>query len=212
MPAAGSVKRRDAHQPVHARLAFQKAVGVFPFHQHTGAFQARFLALEGIQRLDAEAVALAPAAVHAVQHFHPVLRLGAAGPGVEGQDGVPAVVLAGQQRGKTLGFKIPLEFFKLLLGLRQQRKVLPLVGKLNQGHQIAVRAFQLLVPFNFVFQGAGAPQDFLRPFRIVPEPRLGRLLVQLRDFFAQAVQPQRLGQVLQLRLQLLKRKFQFLIL
>ena len=47
-------------------------------------------------QLDVVAVLLGPAQVHAQQHLGPVLRLGAAGPGVDGHDGVLLVVRAGE--------------------------------------------------------------------------------------------------------------------
>ena len=43
---------------------------------------------------------LRPAGVHPVEHLAPVLGLGAAGAGVEAENGVAAVVLAGEQSGQ----------------------------------------------------------------------------------------------------------------
>ena len=40
--AAGSVKGRDPHQPVHAHFAFQIAKGVLPLDEDVRAFDARF--------------------------------------------------------------------------------------------------------------------------------------------------------------------------
>lgn len=96
LAAAGGVKRRDAHQPVDAVLRLQKAVGVGAGDEDRRALDARFLPGQIVQHLDLEVVALRPAGVHAVEHLHPVLGLGAARARVEGQDGVVGVKLPGQ--------------------------------------------------------------------------------------------------------------------
>ena len=51
-----------------------------------------------VEHLGAEAAALGPAQVHAQQHLRPVLRLGAAGARVDGEDGVAVVVLAAEHQ------------------------------------------------------------------------------------------------------------------
>ena len=38
-----------------------------------------------------------PAKIHAQQHFRPVLRFGAAGAGLDGDDGVQAIVFTGEK-------------------------------------------------------------------------------------------------------------------
>ena len=55
-----------------------------------------------VQGLDLEAVALPPAAVHAQQHLGPVLGLGAARTGMEGENGIVFIILAGEQSGQLL--------------------------------------------------------------------------------------------------------------
>ena len=40
---------------------------------------------------------LRPAQIHAQKHLRPILRLGAAGAGLDGHDGVQAVALAGEK-------------------------------------------------------------------------------------------------------------------
>ena len=49
-----------------------------------------------VDQLALEAAALGPPQIHAQQHFGPVLRLGAAGAGVDGDDRVLAIVLAAE--------------------------------------------------------------------------------------------------------------------
>ena len=55
-----------------------------------------FVAGLHVDDLALEAAALGPAEIHAQEHLGPVLRLGAAGAGMDGDDGVLAVVLAAE--------------------------------------------------------------------------------------------------------------------
>ena len=84
VPASGGVKRRDAHQAVHAGFPLEIAVHIFSLDHNGGAFQAGLVAVEIVEDLIAETVALRPVGIHAIQHFRPVLRLGAAGARMEG--------------------------------------------------------------------------------------------------------------------------------
>jgi len=63
---------------------------------HRRALDARDFAGGTFHELGLEAARLAPAQVHAQQHFRPVLRLGAAGTGLDVEIGVVDVHLAGE--------------------------------------------------------------------------------------------------------------------
>ena len=67
--------------------------------------------------LDLVAVLLGPARVHAQQHLGPVLALGAAGAGMDFEEGVVAVGLAGQQRLELAARRLGLQFLERGLGL-----------------------------------------------------------------------------------------------
>ena len=88
---------------MHAAFPGQHAVGVFAFDLHGGGFDARFFAGRGIENGRAKAFFLRPAQIHAQKHFGPVLRFGAAGAGLDGDDGVQAVAFAGE---KSFGFEL----------------------------------------------------------------------------------------------------------
>ena len=95
--AAGClVERRDADEPVDAGLGRHQAVGVVAGDGDRGALDAGLVARLVVDDLALEAAALGPAQVHAQQHLRPVLRLGAAGARVDGDDGVLLVVLAAE--------------------------------------------------------------------------------------------------------------------
>ena len=92
VPALVRIKRRDAHEPVHAPLGLAVAVGVLAGNEQRGALDAGDFAREQFADLDLPAALLAPTLVHAQEHVRPVARLGAAGAGVDGEDAVAAVV------------------------------------------------------------------------------------------------------------------------
>ena len=81
---------------MHAALGFQISVRVIAAHHERRALDARFIAAGVIDHLRRPAATLAVAQVHAQQHLRPILRLGAAGARVNGDDRIAIIVLAGE--------------------------------------------------------------------------------------------------------------------
>ena len=77
------VERRDPHQPVHAVLAGQRAVGERRLHHERRRLDAGLLGVGRVEDLGRVVVALGPAQVHPHQHLGPVGGVGAAGAGVD---------------------------------------------------------------------------------------------------------------------------------
>ena len=99
---------------MHAGLGLQPAIGVRAADLQRRRLDAGLLALALLQQLHLVAVLLGPAHVHAHQHLGPVLRLGAAGAGVDLDIAVVGVGLAGQQALDLAPLR--------LLGQRAQRR------------------------------------------------------------------------------------------
>ena len=95
--AGGRVEGGDPHQTVDAALGGEEAVGVLAAGDEGGRLQPRLLPRRGLLHLDLEAAPLGPAQVHPQQHLGPVLRVGSARTGVDGDDGIAGVVLAAEQ-------------------------------------------------------------------------------------------------------------------
>ena len=85
---------RDPHEPVDALLGAEEAVGVVAADAEGGGLDAGLLPRAGLEQLDVEAARLGPAHLHPQDHLRPVLRVGAAGAGVDGDQRVAGVVAA----------------------------------------------------------------------------------------------------------------------
>ena len=107
--AVGGVERAEAHEPVHAALGLQQSVHVLALDGERGALEPGLVAVLQVVDLDLEAAALEPAQVHAQQHLGPVLRLGAAGAGMDGHDGAALIVLAAEEALLLAALEVELE-------------------------------------------------------------------------------------------------------
>ena len=91
---------------MHAALGLGVAVGVLALDEDGGLADAGLVAGLHVLQFHGEAAALGPAVVHAEEHVGPVVRLGAARAGLDGEDGVVAVELAGEERGDLEGVEL----------------------------------------------------------------------------------------------------------
>ena len=149
--AAGiGVEGRDAHQAVDTVLPPQVAVGVLAGDHNGGGLDAGLVAVLIVQRLPLEALALRPAGVHAEEHAGPVLRLGTAGTGMDGEHAVQVVVLAGEQGGKAGLLQILYQMLVALFHLGHKGLVLHLLTHLAQGEQILQTGLALFVVVDLI--------------------------------------------------------------
>ena len=88
---------RQAHEPVHALLGAEQPVGVLALGAEGGRLDAGLLPRADLEQLDLEAALLGPAHQHPQHHLGPVLGVGAARAGVDGDERVAGVVAAGEQ-------------------------------------------------------------------------------------------------------------------
>ena len=160
--AAGvGVKGRDADQTVHAVLALEQTVGVGTLDHHGSALQAGLVAVLIVQHFHGHAVGSGPAVVHAVEHLGPVLRLGAAGAGVEGQDGVAVVVLAVQHGHELQLVHRLFHGVDGLLGFGDHVRVVLLVQHFQHGLGVVVQALQLFKAVQLAAQVAHLVEHLL---------------------------------------------------
>ena len=194
--ASGSVKRGDADKPVYAVLTLEEAVGIFALDHYRCALDAGLVPVEIVHDPDLIAVAVSPHVVHTVEHRGPVLRLGAAGTGVEGEDGVVRVILAGEQSAESGFLDLLGKLLVLALKLLEHRVVVLLNGHLAYGVHIVPRGAELLEVLDFVLERLEPLLDFLGFLHIVPEALALRGRFKLLDFLLRALKLQRAAQIL----------------
>jgi hypothetical protein len=96
--ARGLIERRNADQPVNASLGREQPVRVVTGHDHRHALDSSLVAGLEIDDVAPKSATLGPAQIHAHEHLGPVLRLGAARTGMNRDNRVLLVELAGQHR------------------------------------------------------------------------------------------------------------------
>ena len=170
------VERRQADEPVLAALGLEDPVGVLALDRERRRLEAGLLARARLEQLGLEAAVGGPAEVHAQEHLGPVLRVGAARVGLDRDDRVAAVVLAGEER-------VLLEAFEL--GLERDERGLDLGG------HVAVHGEELLRVVVLAARGARSARAACCDARVlgarsaaaallvVPEAGLAHLLLEL---------------------------------
>ena len=181
MPPGVGIKGRDPHQTVDPLLAFQEPVGIVSLDGKGGAFHPGFFPGEYIQQFHGESLPFRIPGVHPQQHVGPVLGFGAAGPGMEGQDGVVGVILVAEEhaqfqvrQGLPGGFHFAFDF-------TLEAVVLFLHGHFPEGLHVFQLLVQPVVGLHFAFQVVGFLGHGLGLVRIIPEPGRRHLVFQVFD-------------------------------
>ena len=197
LPPGVGIKWRYPHQAVDTVLSPEVAVGVLPLDHNGGRLDARLVTVLIVHDLIGKAVALRPAGVHPIEHLGPVLGLRATSAGVDGQDDVGAVVLAGQQGLEARLLHVPLQLGKALLQLRHQGLVLKLISHLAQSHQVVPLLTALVLLIHLVLEGLDALLYLLCFFQIIPKSIGSRLRLEHIQLPFRPLQIQGLAQLLQ---------------
>src|SRR6185437_3741946 len=112
-PVAG-IERRLAHEAVDAGLGPQPPVRVVPLEFDRGALHAGHLTGIGVDHFTTKAMRGAPAQIHAQEHLRPVLRLGAAGTGLDIEKRAMRVHLAAKHPFELEAAHLALEPLRIL--------------------------------------------------------------------------------------------------
>ena len=138
----------------------------------------------------------APAGVHSVEHERPVLRLGAAGAGVEGKDRIAVVVFAREQEFETHALLGLLDLGELMLDFLGIGLVVLLDCHFGKRDGVLQLMCELFVFFHAVLQLLDLLQDLTGILLIVPEVLGVGLFFQLCCLFAGLVDAQRAAELL----------------
>ena len=134
------------------------------------------------EHLSFELVLFGPFQIHAQQHLGPILRLRAAGAGMNRTDRIAAIVVAGKQHFRFGLLQLVFEPFKQRLQFLN--RTLVFFGKLKEHCGVVYLRLKILLPSNLLFQAAAFLQQLLRGFLIVPEVGRGGLDLDLVQLFA----------------------------
>src|SRR5690606_26040834 len=181
--AVAGVERRLAHQPVHAGLGAQPAVGILAGELHRGALAAGDFARRSLDDLGVETVLLAPAQIHSQQHFRPVLGLGAAGACLDVEEGVAGVHLAREHARELQALDVLFQLVQFLLDVGDAGGIVFLGEQLQQFLGVIQGAAQLVEGADGFAQPGALAAQFLGALGIVPD--IGNF--QLAGYFLEAV-------------------------
>ena len=182
MPPRVRIERRDAHEPVHAAFGLQPAIGVGAGDAHRRRFDAGALARALLEPFDLVAALLGPAHIHAQQHLGPVLRLGAAGAGMDFEIAVVGVGLARQEALDLAPLRLLVQGLRAASRRRRRSPDRPRPRRVRSArpHSSTSRSMRLIA-LDGLFEPVALAQYLLRLGRIVPELRVLGLVVQLGE-------------------------------
>ena len=171
------VERRDPHQAMDTGLGREISIGVLANDIKSDRLDSGFFTLLVVERLRLETVLLGPSQIHAHEHLGPVLRLSAAGSGMDVHDRVQLIVLAGQQ---DLGLDTVdelLGFFLMRSKIIDHRLAFP--SKLDEGLYVIQASGYIVIEFEALFEAGALLIDFAGAFLVGPEIGFRDLLLQL---------------------------------
>ena len=172
MPAVAGVEWRFSHQTVNAGFRAQPAVGVVADQFDGRALDARHLARALIDDLGLEAVRIRPLKIHAQQHRGPVLRLGAAGAGLNIQEGIVRVHFAGEHALKLESFDFRGRPVHIGLDPCGGRQIVLLRSQIDQLGGIVQTALEMIQADDDLLEFGAFLAQFLRALRVVPDAGL----------------------------------------
>ena len=146
---------------MYACFALEVAVGVLAFDSDRGGLKSCFAAFEDIEDIHLEAVSLAPACVHTVEHLVPVLSLGTACSRMEVKDSVIAVILTCEQGSERKCVDLICKGIQLLLDLADHILVVLFGSHFEHYLDIVCRLGELIVFFKSALERSCFLQHFL---------------------------------------------------
>ena len=178
-----AVKRGDAYQSVDPRLRLQVAVAAFAADCEGYPFDPSLVAGLVIGDVGLPAAALAVAEIHPEQHLRPVLRLGPASPGIDGNETGTPIVRAGKHPLELDGHHRLLEGFVELVHLFERRFVPGLGAQFDEHLDVLGLTVQAIPAVDRLFHGCPFLQHLLRSLIVVPETGSGNARLQFLHVF-----------------------------
>ncbi len=171
MAPVARIEGRFTHQPVHADLGAQPTEGIVAVELDGCALDARHLAWGDLDQLGPETPSLPPPQVHAQQHLGPILGLGAAGPGLDIQEGVVGVHLSGEHAPELQLGDAPLMLRHIRRHQVHRLRVLLLHGHGQEIGGVGQRRTERVETDHHGLQGGPFLTHGLRALGVLPEIR-----------------------------------------
>ena len=187
MPAITRIEGRLAHQPVHAGLGAQPAVGVIAGHADRHALDAGHFAVALVDDLGLDAVAIGPFQVHAQQHRRPVLGFGPARARLNVEKGAVRVHLAGKHPLEFQALHDCREIRHVGLDFRRRGAVRFPGDHVEQFTGIAQAERQPVEALDHLFEFGALTTQILGAVRVVPDARLFQLARYFLETFVLVV-------------------------
>jgi hypothetical protein len=178
VPARVRVERRLANEPVHAALGAQVPVGVFARDLDRRTLDPCDLAVGLLEHLGGELLLVAVLEVHPLEHRGPVLRLGAAGAGLDGKEAVVRIERVGEHAAEFERRNVALDAFDILADLLERSIVVVRARHLEELARVGDAAADALERQRDAFQDFLLLAELLRALRVVPQLRVLELAVQ----------------------------------
>ncbi len=165
---------------MHADLGLEPAVRIIALDAERRTLEPRDFARGRFEKLRLPALVLAPAQIHAQQHLGPVLRLGTAGTGLDVDERVRRIHLAGEH-----ALELELADFRGevvdVVGDRRDRAFVVLANcEIKQIAGLAERIGQRADAADDAIEARALLAELLRALRVVPDVRIFKLA---RNFF-----------------------------
>ena len=175
------VRRRNAHQTVHARLGTQHAKGVLALNGDGGTVDADNLCRGTVVDRHLPTAARTVLHVHLKEHEGPVLRLKASLAGLDGENRVAVIKLAGKPAGELHIVDLALESLRRRRCLGQQLLVAAhLVGKFECGKSIGDAFTRIRHGLDVLFAVGELGHQRAGGIGVIPKASLGAFCLQLR--------------------------------
>ena len=163
----------------NAGLGTQPAVGEVAAELDRRALDAGHLARRDLDQIGAETPLLAPAQVHAQQHLGPVLGFGAAGSGLDVEEGVGFVLLALEHAPELQLAEVAVDAGEFVVDVVQGFGIALGDGEIGQIGEIAQGATDVVEPVDDRLQRRLLPPQGLGPAGFVPEIGVRQLPLDL---------------------------------
>ena len=141
----------------------------------------RLLAAALFEPFGLVAVRFRPADIHPQQHLGPVLRLGAAGPGMHFEIAVIGVGLAGEQALELAPRRFRAQLFERRFGVRDDGRLALGLPHLDQLEGVGNLPLDPAITVDRLVQLGALAQQLLCRRGIIPQPRILGLSIQLGE-------------------------------